>query len=108
MRRYLTPLFLICIVLATFALRSLYLWRDFVFVYDQGRDALKVQEILQGHLTLIGPTTGLFGVFLGPFYYYLLAPLYWLGQGNPIVPAFALVLLSALTVIPLFYLTRKI
>lgn len=95
-------------VIFVFAVRSIYLWRDFVFVYDQGRDALEVVKILSGNLTLIGPTTGLFGVFLGPFHYYLLTPLYILGGGNPIVPAYAFVFLTALTVIPIFAFAKRI
>lgn len=108
MRKVWVPLFLCVAVLFTFAVRATFLWRDFVFVYDQGRDALVASRILHGNLTLIGPTTGLFGVFLGPFYYYVLAPLYWIGRGNPIVPAYLFVFLSALTTIPIFFLTRKI
>ncbi len=108
MKRWFVPVFLGLLVLFTFAVRSVYLWRDFVFVYDQGRDALEVARILSGNLTLIGPTTGLFGVFLGPLHYYMLTPLYVLGGGNPIVPAYAFVLFSALTIIPIFFFARKI
>lgn len=100
-------IFLVFMVLFTFAVRSVYLWRDFVFVYDQGRDAIAVQKILGGRPTLIGPTTGLQGVFLGPFYYYLLAPLYLVSGGNPIIPAYTFVFLSALTVIPIFLLSKR-
>jgi hypothetical protein len=100
--------FLLFLILVTFLARSAYLWRDFVFVYDQGRDALEVQKILSGNLTLIGPTTGLFGVFLGPFHYYFLTLLYAVGGGNPIVPAYAFVLLSSLTIVPIFAFAKKI
>lgn len=106
-RKALVPLFLACAVVFAFAVRATFLWRDFIFVYDQGRDALAVSKILHGDLTLIGPTTGLSGVFLGPFFYYLLAPLYLLGQGNPIVPAYAFVFIFSLAVIPIFYLARR-
>lgn len=100
--------FLFFMVIFTFVVRSAYLWRDFVFVYDQGRDALEVGKILAGNLTLIGPTTGLFGVFLGPFHYYFLTPFYVLGGGNPIVPAYGFVMLSALTIIPIFFFAKKV
>jgi len=33
------------------------------FINDQGRDALKLQSIVSGDLTLIGPTSGLAGFF---------------------------------------------
>lgn len=67
------------------------------FYYDQGRDALVIWDLWRkGELFLIGPVTGLAGIFLGPFYYYLIAPLYLIGGGNPVYPA---VFLSFLTVI---------
>ena len=57
------------------------------FYFDQGRDALVIWDLLhKGKLFLIGPTTGVEGIFLGPFYYYLLAPVYWLGKGDPVFP----------------------
>lgn len=57
------------------------------FYFDQGRDALVIWDLLhKGKMFLIGPTTGVEGIFLGPFYYYLLAPAYWLGKGDPVFP----------------------
>lgn len=70
--------FLIGLLLRTY--RSFDLLR---FYYDQGRDALEVQKIIAGNLTLIGPTTGYFGIFRGPFWYYWLTPSYLFGGGNP-------------------------
>lgn len=55
------------------------------FTYDQGRDLLALQSIAAGDITLIGPTTGIAGFFLGPFYYYFLLPGFFLGQGDPFV-----------------------
>ena len=58
------------------------------FHYDQGRDALVIWDLIHnGKLFLIGPTTGLAGVFRGPFYYYLIAPFYLIAGGNPVIPA---------------------
>ncbi len=57
---------------------------NLIFTYDQGRDALVIQRILQGHFTLIGPTTGIAGFFLGPFFYYFLILPYWFFRGNPL------------------------
>lgn len=48
--------------------------RNFLFLLDQGRDMMVVKRIIfDGHLTLIGPSTSLGGVFQGPLWYYLLA-----------------------------------
>lgn len=100
--------FFILLFCLAFFLRSYALYRDIVFAYDQGRDAWEVQKILQGNLTLIGPTTGLSGVFLGPFWFYLLTPLYFFGQGNPMVPAYFFVGLHAASAILLYNLTKKV
>jgi len=78
------------------------------FYYDQGRDALVVWDLWQqGKLFLIGPTTGLEGIFLGPFFYYLIAPFYIIGQGNPVWPAIFLAALSTLAIYVVYYIGWK-
>jgi len=89
----------VVILVTAFILRVYKINSNFVFVYDQGRDALVIQDILKGKLTLIGPTTGIPGFFLGPFYYYLILPFYWIGGGSPIVP---IIFLSFLAILGLF------
>ncbi|MCK5506675.1 MAG: glycosyltransferase family 39 protein [Thermodesulfovibrionia bacterium] len=75
------------------------------FYYDQGRDALVIWRLwYEGKLFLIGPVTGLAGIFLGPFYYYLIAPFYLIGGGNPVYPAVFLAFLSTLAVLMLYVL----
>ena len=70
------------------------------FYYDQGRDALVIWDFWKhGKFFLIGPTTGIEGVFRGPWYYWLIAPFYILGKGNPVWPS---VFLSITTVIAIF------
>jgi len=77
------------------------------FYYDQGRDALKVQEILTlKDLPAIGPTTGIAGLFLGPFWFYLLAPFYFIGRGSPVVAASFMALFDVAAVY-LIYLLGK-
>jgi len=79
------------------------------FYFDQGRDANIIWDFLyKGDLFLIGPTTGIAGIFRGPYYYYLIAPFYWLGNGNPIWPAVFLALTSMLAVLLIYYLGKKI
>ena len=75
------------------------------FYYDQGRDALVIWKLWhEGRPFLIGPVTGLAGIFLGPFYYYLIAPFYLIGGGNPVYPAVFLAFLTVCGVFMLFYL----
>ena len=55
-----------------------------VFLKDQGRDLLDVRSIVvDKKLSLIGPYTGLQGVFQGPLYYYLLSIPFALFKGDP-------------------------
>jgi len=78
------------------------------FYYDQGRDALVIWDLWQkGKPFLIGPITGLKGIFLGPFYYYLIAPFYLIGGGNPSYPAVFLAFLSILAIVVLYILGLK-
>lgn len=71
------------------------------FYFDQGRDALVIWNFWKnGDLFLLGPTTGIPGIFSGPWYYWLITPLYILGQGNPVWPA---VFLSTLSVIGIYF-----
>lgn len=75
------------------------------FYYDQGRDALVIWRLWhEGKLFLIGPITGLKGIFLGPFYYYLIAPFYLLGGGNPLYPAVFLAFLSVIAILMVYIL----
>ena len=74
------------------------------FYYDQGRDAKVIWRLWhEGRPFLIGPVTGLQGIFLGPLYYYLIAPFYLIGGGSPIIPA---VFLAFLSTIAVFFLLR--
>ncbi len=65
---------------------------------DQGYDFLVVKKILSGNLSLLGPKIGpynnLGNLYLGPAYYYLLAPFLFIFKLDPIGPAVLSVLLS--------------
>lgn len=75
------------------------------FYYDQGRDALVIWRFWHnGDLFLIGPTTGIEGIFRGPWYYWLIAPFYLLGGGSPVWPDVFLVVLSVAAIVLLVYL----
>lgn len=73
------------------------------FWYDQGRDALVIWDFIhKGKFFLIGPTTGIEGVFRGPWYYWLITPFYWLGKGNPLWPSVFLILTSVFAIFVLY------
>lgn len=57
---------------------------NFPFTTDQARDMLDLRQIVVGlNPTLVGPTTSINGVFLGPSYYYFNVIPFFLGQGDP-------------------------
>lgn len=79
------------------------------FFYDQGRDALVIWRFLhEGKFFLIGPVTGIEGIFRGPWYYWLITPFYFLGGGNPVWPAVFLSVTTVLAIAILFYLTYRV
>jgi len=82
---------------------------SFAFTYDVGRDLLAVRDIIVHHnLLFIGPTTGLPGVFYGPWWYYLLVPSYLIGAGSPTVVAAFMVLTGTVTAILGYSFGRKL
>lgn len=89
----------VIIFFGSFLLRLLpILNNNFPFTMDQGRDMLDIRNIVVGKdLVLIGPTTSLNGVFLGPFWYYLNVFPYILGGGNPAYLTYWMVILYQLT-----------
>lgn len=57
---------------------------NFPFTMDQGRDMLDIRSIVVGlKPALIGPTTSINGVFLGPFWYYFNVIPFVIGGGHP-------------------------
>src|SRR3989338_2214356 len=57
---------------------------SFAFTYDVGRDMLAVRNIIVDHkFSLIGPTTGVEGIFYGPWWYLILSIPFFLFSGNP-------------------------
>jgi 4-amino-4-deoxy-L-arabinose transferase-like glycosyltransferase len=85
------------LILATFL--RLYKISDYMtFLGDEGRDALIVKGILEGHFTLLGPRASAADFFTGPIYYYFMAPFLWLFHLDPVGPAVGIALLGIATV----------
>lgn len=88
---------LVAILAVGFFLRVYRIGELLGFYFDQGRDALVIWNLWhKGDFFLVGPTTGIAGILRGPYYYYLIAPFYLLGGGNPIWPS---IFLSSTTII---------
>lgn len=100
--------FILLIILLLGSYLRLYRIRDYLtFLGDEGRDVLVVKRMIVDHKpTLLGPTASVGGFFLGPVYYYLMAPFLWIFQFNPEGPA-VMVALFGIATIYLVYLTGK-
>ena len=97
---------LLLMVLLALFLRWLYLPKNAVsFAYDQARDAFIVQQMLHGNLKVLGPpVSGVPGLFHGVLYYYMIAPAYFLGHGNPIFVAYFQSFIASLVVFAVYFL----
>lgn len=90
---------LIFLILIIAAFYRFYRIEDYMtFLGDEGRDVMIVYKILHGNLTLLGPTASVGGFFLGPIYYYFMAPFLWLFNYNPVGPAIMVALFGIATV----------
>lgn len=80
-----------------------------IFNWDQERDAFEVQKILSGDPSLIGPRVlGPQGFFLGPYFYYLLAPFYFLTGGHPQAIVYFLIVLNLVFFLAAYLIVKKI
>ena len=79
------------------------------FNYDQGRDFVAVSKIIwEKDLVLIGQTTGLPGVFYGPWWYYFLAPVVLVSGGDPQRVAVYFAVLAIFSVVFLYLLLKTL
>jgi len=100
-----TLVFLFGVFVLAYFLRVLFLSKNsLTFGYDQARDAYISQQILKRDIKIQGPPASTPGLYHGVLYYYILAPGYLLGHGSPVVAAYWMAFLNALTVFVVFYL----
>lgn len=67
---------IIGVVILSLFLRLFKIPSYMTFLGDEGRDALVWLRMTRGKFTLIGPTTSIGNMYLGPLYYYLMLPFY--------------------------------
>jgi hypothetical protein len=78
------------------------------FTFDQSRDMLDIRTLGEfKDLAVMGPTTSINGLRLGPFYYYLNLPAYWIGGGNPQALVYWNIVLFLVTGFFIFYFFKK-
>lgn len=66
----------------SYLLLSYRLLSSYNFDSDFARDLIQVFEITKGKITLIGPQASFGGFFVGPYYYYLFAPIFFLTKNS--------------------------
>lgn len=82
---------------------------SFSFTYDVGRDMLAISDIVVNHkLTLLGPTTGLQGLFYGPWWYYLLSIPFAITSGDPKGVALFMAALGVANIVLAFLIGKKL
>ena len=78
------------------------------FLGDEGRDVIIVRRLLV-YLDpiLIGPGNSIGNMYLGPLYYYMMAPALFLAGFSPVGPALQIALLGVGTVFFVWYVSRE-
>lgn len=106
--RSLTIIFLAALVIST-VIKILSVWGyNFPFTYDQGRDLVDLRQMLVTHTPrLVGPTTSINGVLLGPFYYYFIFLPFLIFGGSPQAIVFWQIAWFQIAVIALWLVIRK-
>lgn len=100
-------LILLAILTLAAILRFYRLPEYLTFLGDEGRDAIVVRRLLlYADPILVGPGTSIGNMYLGPLYYYFMAPWLWLWGYSPVGPAFGVATLGMATVFLIWYVAR--
>ena len=88
-------------------IRFIYFPDNIYFGYDQARDAFESQNIYKNiDFKIIGPSAAAENLFHGPLYWYLIGPLYLLGNGDPKFPAAFLLIINAVGIFIIFWIGK--
>ncbi|MEK7526478.1 MAG: hypothetical protein AAB546_03290 [Patescibacteria group bacterium] len=95
------------ILVSAFVLRFATVGNLMTFTPDEVYQAYLARTIISDfHIIWIGISAGSFGMFLGPFWIYVLTPLLYLSKGDPIVMGYLGAFLGVLTTYVLFWLGK--
>lgn len=88
----------------------IYRLSDFVtFLGDQGRDAIIIKRILTfEHFPAIGPTTSIGHIYLGPFYYYFIAPWLLLSNFDPLGLAIGVAFFASFFILCSYFILKEL
>jgi 4-amino-4-deoxy-L-arabinose transferase-like glycosyltransferase len=99
---------LLLLILFVAAFFRIYRISDYMtFLGDEGRDAIVAKNILHGNFTLLGPRASAGDFFLGPIYYYMMAPFLLMSNYDPVGPAIMVAIFGVATVFLVYYVGLK-
>ncbi|MDO8610843.1 MAG: glycosyltransferase family 39 protein [bacterium] len=109
MRSGITKNWLVILIFITAAFLRFFRLSEFtMFLSDQGRDAIILRQITTfKHFPAIGAPSSIGQVYLGPFYYYLIAPFLLLFNFNPVGMSFGSAFLSIIGLIISYFIVKK-
>jgi len=100
---------LVITLIAGIFLRFYKLYGFTTFLGDQGRDAIVVKRILtMEHFPAIGAPTSIGQVYLGPFYYYFIAPWLFFLNNQPIGLVFGVAFFSSLYLLINYLIVKEL
>lgn len=81
----------------------------FSYGHDQDLAAWMVKDVVVNHhIRLIGQETSSGGIFIGPLFYYLQIPFFWLTNMYPTGPILLVTLLGVFSVFSIYYVFTKV
>ncbi len=108
MNKLFTALFFVSILLSSYIKISSVAGNNFAFTIDQGRDLVDVRHMVVFQSPrLVGPTTSINGVLLGPFYYYFITIPFILFGGSPAAIVYWQIFWFQLSVIVLWLVLKQ-
>lgn len=99
---------LILILLLGAILRLYKIDQYLTFLGDEGRDVIVVRRLLvEADPILVGPGTSIGNMYLGPLYYYFMAPWLWIANLSPVGPAVGVAVLGIATIFLVWWVSRE-
>jgi 4-amino-4-deoxy-L-arabinose transferase-like glycosyltransferase len=108
-KKFILKNWLLIIILIIAAFFRFYQIGDYMeFLGDQGRDVSIIRNLFKhGDLFFIGPQTSIGNMYLGPYFYYLIAPSLWLANYSPVGPAIFIALIGLATVFLIYFVCQR-
>src|SRR3989344_6972556 len=100
---------LVLILVIGFFLRVYNTQELFLYSHDQDLAGWFIKDVLiNKHLRLIGHETSTAGIFIGPVFYYLLIPFYFIFGMDPIGGSYLVALFGVFTIFSFYFVFKNI